>query len=79
MKTTEEYESKISELQLKIEDMEQTISIIYSLFLGILSYFQWHSWLISISITLVMIYVINKFIAEKPFTSGLNAKESNES
>jgi len=69
---TEQYETKIGDLEQKIESMENTNSIIYGVFLGLLTYFQFHNLLISIPLTLITIYIIQKFVADKPFTKNIN-------
>lgn len=42
--TKDEYENKIGELEVQIEDMEQSNSIHFGLILALLSYTQWHNW-----------------------------------
>ena len=72
MKSIEEYEIKIGELELKIEEMERTNSIACGLILGGLAHFQWHNWLSSIVIALIASTVAWKFIADRPFTKVSN-------
>ena len=70
MKTEEEYETRISELELQIETTERTNSMVYGMLFGLLAYFQWHNWFISIAIGVAIFLLVRKFIAKKPFTKG---------
>lgn len=70
MKTEEEYETRISELELQIETTERTNSMVYGMLFGLLAYFQWHNWGISIAIGIATFLLVWKFIAKKPFSKG---------
>jgi len=70
MKTEEEYETRISELELQIETTERTNSMVYGMLFGLLAYLQWHDWAISIAIGVTTFLLAWKFIAKKPFTKG---------
>ncbi|MFV1977625.1 MAG: hypothetical protein ACC651_17935 [Candidatus Scalindua sp.] len=70
MKTEEEYETRISELELQVETTERTNSIVYGMLFGLLAYLQWHNWTISIAVGIVSFLLVWKFIAKKPFTNG---------
>ena len=78
MKTEEEYEDKIGELELQVEEMERTNSLIYGLLLGALSYIQWHNWYYSISIGIATIAIYWKFLAKKPFTNNMEPASDDE-
>ncbi len=66
-----DYETKIGELELKIEEMEKTNGTVYGLFLGVLSYFQWHNIIVSILIALITIFIMLKYVAQRPFTKNI--------
>ena len=70
MKTEEEYETRISKLELQIETTERTNSTVYGMLFGLLAYLQWHNWGISIAIGIATFLLVWKFIAKKPFTKG---------
>lgn len=78
MKTEEEYEDRIGELELQVEEMERTNSLTYGLLLGALSYIQWHNWYYSILISVATTTIYWKFLAKKPFTSNIEPTLDNE-
>lgn len=69
---TEEYELKISHLEQKIESMEEDTSYLVGIFFGVISYYEWHIWWVSIPIVLISMFIMQKYISEKPFSKSLN-------
>lgn len=64
----EEYETKIGELELMIEEMERTDSLLYGITFGLSSQFIWHEWLVSVVVGISITIIYWKFLAKRPFT-----------
>ncbi len=78
MKNEEEYELKIGELELQIEEMERSNSMIYGVVFGLLAYFNWHNWVFSFVIAIGVASTYWFFLAKKPFTRGITSDRPNE-
>ena len=61
MTSPDEYEVKIAELEQRIEEMERSSSVGLGFFLGILSYYQWGSWVLSFGVAAVDSFVSWKY------------------
>jgi hypothetical protein len=69
----EEYETKISELEQKVESLEEDIGYAIGIFFGVISYYEWHVWWASILVAITTMFIIHKYVSEKPFTNNENA------
>lgn len=61
-------EQKIGELELDIESMEDTYSMVCGGMAALLSYCEWHSWMLSIGLWVITTFIFRTFVAKKPFT-----------
>jgi len=71
MKSVDEYESEIGELQLQVEDIELDKSILIGCVFGLLAHIQWHNQWVSLVLGLTACFIQWKLIASKPFSSGI--------
>jgi len=67
----EKFEMKIADLEIKIEEMEFTNCLVSALLVGGLSFYEWHSWLLSIGAAFATYVISWKFIAKKTFTKNI--------
>lgn len=67
----DELESRLNQSELMYEDLEQTYWVHVSTLIGICSYLYWHSWYISIAIGVGLIFLGVKYLAIRPFTTGV--------
>ena len=66
----ETYEDKISELELKYENLESIAWIVFSVLVAVLAHQEWSNWIVTISLAAGVYFVGWKYIAERPFTKG---------
>ena len=73
MKEIDDYESEIGDLQLQIEDMEQTNSLVFGALVAWLVHDQWSSWIFTTAAAVFGAFVYWKFFAKKPFTDSIES------
>ena len=69
--SSEELESRLGESELMYEDLEQTHWVTVGILLSFCSYLYWHVWYVSIAIGVCVVFVGWKYIAIRPFTTGI--------
>ena len=69
--TNDELKSRLGEAEVMYEELEQTYWVHIGVLVGIVSYFYWHVWYLSISISVMLIFVGDKYLSIKPFKSGV--------
>ena len=67
----EGYLNRIAELEQKVEEMEQSSSVGLGFLIGVILYYQWGSWFISVCIAAAILFVAWKYLADKPFTKNI--------
>ena len=72
MKSSDDYENEIAELQLLVEDMERTHSIVIGAFIGLLAHSFWHSWVATLLLGCGGAFIYWKYWAKKPFVEGID-------
>ncbi|WP_193164863.1 hypothetical protein [Microbulbifer hainanensis] len=64
-------EDRISELEMKYEQLEQSCYILFAILVGIFAHQGWHNWFITIFAAAASYVVGWKYVAEKPFTNDI--------
>ena len=70
----EEYELKISELELQVEDHERTLTSVYGLVFFLFSESAWDNFFLSLAIGFFVAFYYWRYEAKKPFSGFLNKK-----
>jgi hypothetical protein len=68
--TQDELESRLLEAEIMYEDLEQTYWVHVGVLIGVALYFCWHIWYLSIAISVLIIFVGDKYLSIKPFKSS---------
>ena len=69
--TEEEYESRLGELELMHEDLEQEYHLLASFLAGISAGFYWNDWLVTLLVPLSLYVVLRMFFAKKLFSNNI--------
>ena len=68
--TEDEIESKIGELELMHEDLEQTYHVHVCALLAVILHLLYHNWILTIVAPIILLVAMRKFMAKKLFTNG---------
>ena len=75
MKTEEEYDENISDLEQKYENLEQKYFLHICVLVGIIMHLYWANWLLTIPLPIIAYIFAWKLLAKRPFTSNIAEDE----
>lgn len=69
--TAEEHQSRIGEIELMYEDLEETYWAHIGALCAIIAHLYWHNWYATVLMGVSIIFIGYKFLTIRPFTTGI--------